>query len=84
VCGSPANVQRTVSPSFTVLVSGWNVKLTDATVTVAALTEPTATSNSAPTPMTRRGRRYGAPPAAGRAIDGHTSPQRFVDLLNGI
>jgi len=39
VCGSPANVHRTTSPTFTVRVAGWKSKLTAATVTVAAATE---------------------------------------------
>jgi hypothetical protein len=38
VCGSPLNVQRTVSPTLTERVSGWKWKLTAATSTLAALT----------------------------------------------
>jgi hypothetical protein len=57
VCGSPAKVQRTTSPSFTVRLSGSNLKFTDATVTVAASTEPMVASRKAPTVTATRAAR---------------------------
>ena len=47
VCGSPAKVHRTTSPTLTERNSGWNRKLTDATVTVAALAGPVTRSTNA-------------------------------------
>ena len=47
VWGSPAKVQRTTSPTLTVCDSGWNRKLTEATVSVAALAGPITMSTSA-------------------------------------
>ena len=50
MCGSPANVQWTTSPALTVRFAGSNRKFTDATVTVAAVTEPSvARSRAQPT-----------------------------------
>jgi hypothetical protein len=39
-CGSPANVQRTTSPTLTDRDAGLNWKLTAATLTVDALADP--------------------------------------------
>lgn len=47
VCGSPAKVHRTTSPTLIVCDSGWNRKLTEATVTVAALAGPVTRSTRA-------------------------------------
>lgn len=79
VCGSPANVQRTTSPSLTVRLAGSKRKFTDATVTVAAFTEPIAPSSIADTTTTAATRRGAGRRGVRGLVTGTMSVIRLAD-----